>query len=170
MLRLVPLLARRAAELPRFRVRAQLPHTPGYGADLELEPLAWRDGRAGDIPYDLKPDVVPANDRSPEAGLSSAGADEEGWSDAAQILDRIRESGVQLAESEERALLEIADAIDDPTDYAVDQAMDATLDLVRELSGYDDPAARAIADRMRPQIEHLGTLGWPTMYPLRRPE
>ena len=75
MLRLVPLLARRAAELPRYRVRAQSRYTPGYGADLELEPDAWRTGRAGDLAYDLEPDEVPRDERAPEAGFAVRASD-----------------------------------------------------------------------------------------------
>ncbi len=159
-MRRVGLLARRAAELPRFRVRAQLRHTAGYGAELELEPLAWQTTRAGDLPYDLIPEDVPLEERAPMAGQVIAQADERAWSGAQVILDRIAASGVMLAESEERAIAEIADAIEDPTDLSVDAAVGATLDVVRELSRYEDPAARALGHAIAGDLGHLNALGF----------
>ncbi len=93
-MRLVPLLARRAAELPRWRVHAQLrADTPGVGAELTLEPDAWRTGRAGDLPYDLVPDPVPVAARAPAAGLKVTTEDQAARIYARAALIALRESG-----------------------------------------------------------------------------
>jgi hypothetical protein len=78
------LLAQRNADPPTFRVEAQLPSEKlrerlsrefAHKASLEAEELANRRTRAGDIPYDLAPDLVPIDERYPTAGLEVSLAD-----------------------------------------------------------------------------------------------
>ena len=174
MLRLVPLLARRAAELPRYRVRAQLRHTPGYGADLELEPLAWREGRAGDIPYDIEPDEVPLEQRAPEAGLAIGASDRAARERMRALLDRIDASGIPLAESEERAIESLRDSARGLDVNRLDSEAAGLIELREQLRQYEDPRAHDLADEIQRESGELGDVGlmqiaqWYGLLPLGR--
>jgi len=170
---LLPLLARRQADPPRYRTLAQLPSEArrarlhrdyAAAASLEAEELANRTDRSGDVPHDFSHELVPIDERSPHAGLAPSGADEDGWTSAEEVLQQIRASGITLAEGEERALADIQHAIDDPTDYNIDGAMDATRDLLEQLARYADPAAHRVVTMLGAQLEHIGTLGWHVNY------
>ncbi len=163
MLPLVPLLARRAADLPRYRVRAALRHTPGHGAELAIEPLAWRNGRPGDIPYDLLPDPVPEAERAPYAGLETVHTDATGLHWLRSWVDRISASGVPLAEGELRALDQLRDATDSADAGDLDATLTSLDDLQEQLSRYTDPAARALADEIARDRAQLAPLGYPDL-------
>jgi hypothetical protein len=160
MLRLVPLLARRAADLPRFRVRAQLRHTPGYGADLELEPLAWRDGRAGDVPYDLIPDVVPAVERAIASDLHVARSDVDALDRVRAILDYVDAAGLELGEGEDRLIIELRDALDRGAAPTLDDSVRGLRELRDELREYQQPAARPVYEELRRQMGDLDQYGF----------
>lgn len=177
-MRLIGLLARRAAELPRYRVRAQLRHTPGYGADLELEPQAWLTGRAGDLPFDWIPEPVAPNDRSPYSGLEYGATDSAAREQLRALVERTAAAGLDLAEGEQRALDELRESLRGHDVSDLEAEADALDDLQSQLRRYEDPRARELGESLQRESGALSDVGYqqlaqwqlvlPRMAPLQR--
>jgi hypothetical protein len=158
--RLIGLLARRAAELPRYRVRAQLRHTPGFGADLELEPQAWLTGRAGDIPFDFAPDPVPAEDRTPYAHDRPTLDDTQVVTHARSIAAILRSSGEQLRPIEAESLDDLELQLEPGAEFRPEYITAQIGVIYSQLNEGERPITQELADRLHENSYALADLGF----------
>lgn len=158
-MRIIGLLAQRAADVPTVRVAAHLANTGsgavddlGYLAAAELvpEPLALKRDRPGDVPQELVPDPVPIDDRNPYQISFESGTDMDVIAHARAIATILEQRGACATDTECALLDDVKYLLDAPSVTLPENIVPKVQELLEEIQsgdvGLDQDTVEALAE------------------------